>query len=125
MINFIRKEKDSFNKTIYVYACNECGKEIKKYRAINKPDAVPRCESCKKKIYNETFKRKLAAEHYTRAISDVMTALGMGAVELPDKNYKELMKLMQRLIKMELNAAYGRQVTREIKKGKKGGVNNV
>lgn len=113
MINYIRKEQDLFNKHMYVYACHECGKEIRYYRLINKPGVVPRCESCKKKIYNDTFKKKLAAEHYTRAISDVMTALGLGAVELPDKNYKELMQLLQRLIKMELNTEYGRSVNRK------------
>ena len=113
MIKYIRKEKDPWGVNTYIYNCIDCGEEITYYRLITKEGHVPRCSSCKSKKQNAAFKKKLAAEHYTRAISDVITALGMGAIELPDKNYKELMQLLQRLIKLELNANYGRSVTRK------------
>lgn len=109
MIKYIRKEKDPWGVNTYIYNCIDCGEEITYYRLITKEGHVPRCSSCKSKKQNAAFKKKLAAEHYTRAISDVITALGRGVVELPDKNYKELMQLLQRLIKIELDDTYSIQ----------------
>ena len=101
MINYLRKENDYFGINTYIYECTDCKSEIIYYRLI--PEGrVPRCQKCKSKKQNEAFKKKIAADNYCRAMADLMTALSLGAIELPDKSYKELMELINRLIKKEV-----------------------
>ena len=102
MIKYIRNEKDPGGVNTYIYNCIDCGEEITYYRLITKEGQVPRCSRCRSKKQNAAFKKKFASEHYCRALADLMTDLSLGAVDIPSKEYRELMELIQRLIKKEV-----------------------